>query len=114
MKACMKRRKNKVTTQGYFVKRLRDNGFIVNKIFSKYKTGDPRIWTVLVNPGYESVFITCFINKDFHGDSMFEIHDGGQLLPKNIGLKTDSIEVLITYLFDHKVANSSINLNIRE
>ena len=30
--------KNKVTTCGYFVKRLRDNGYTVNRIFNEYST----------------------------------------------------------------------------
>ena len=115
MKTCdMRRRKNKITTQGYFVKRLRDNGFIVNRIFSKYSDNDTRRWTVLVNPGYESVFITCFVNKVFHGESMFELNDGGIRLPKNISLKTDSIEVIITYMIEHNISNTAVNLRIKE
>jgi len=43
--------KNKIKTPGYFMKRLRDNGFIVLKVFNAYSTHDPRRWTVLVDPG---------------------------------------------------------------
>ena len=115
MKTCdMKKRKNKITTQGYFVKRLRDNGYIVNRIFSNYNNGDCRRWTVLVNPGFESVFITCFVSKEFRDESMFEIHDGGLNLPKNISLKTDSIEVIITYLIEHNITNDAVNFKIKE
>ncbi|MBC8416785.1 hypothetical protein H8E06_00465 [bacterium] len=110
----MKKRKNKITTQGYFIKRLRDNGFIVNRSFSSYNNQDSRRWTVLVNPGKESVFITCFVNMVFHGESMFELNDGGNLMPKNISLKTDSIEVIVTYLIEHNVTNESVNLRIEE
>ena len=114
MKTCMKKRKNKITTQGYFIKRLRDNGFIVNRSFSGYHTHDARRWTVLVNPGNESVYITCFMNKDFHGECMFELNDGGYLMPKNVALKTDSIEVIVTYLIEHNVSNEAVNLRIKE
>ena len=114
MKTCMKKRKNKITTQGYFIKRLRDNGFIVNRTFNGYHTPDSRRWTVIVNPGNESVFITCFMNNDFHGESMFELNDGGYLMPKHIALKTDSIEVIVTYLIEHNVSNEAVNLRIKE
>ena len=36
--------KNKVTTCGYFIKRLRDNGYTVNRIFADYLSEDPRRW----------------------------------------------------------------------
>ena len=95
--------KNKITTCGYFIKRMRDNGFIVNRIFAKYALNDPRKWTVMVNPGHESLFITCYENKEFFGQKMFEISDGGVRIPKNLGLNTDSIEVLLNYLHEFNV-----------
>jgi hypothetical protein len=97
------KRKNKLTTCGYFLKRMRDSGFIANRIFADYGPGDPRKWTVMINPGHESLFITCFENKDFLGQKMFEISDGGVRIPKNLGLNTDSIEVLLNYLNEFNV-----------
>lgn len=97
--------KNKIKTPGYFMKRLRDNGFIVLKVFNTYSTHDPRRWTVLVDPGGSSVFITCFTNKDFMNDVMFELNDGGLLFNKNYSIKTDSIEVIIKYLLERGVNN---------
>ena len=110
----MKKRKNKITTQGYFIKRLRDNGFIVDRAFSRFNEHDSRRWTVMVNPGQESVYITCFVNKEFHGECMFELNDGGYNMPRNISLKTDSIEVIVTYLIEHGVSNEAVNLRIEE
>ena len=95
--------KNKVTTCGYFLKRLRDNGYFSYRLFNDYGQTDPRRWTIIVNPGKESVFITCFFNKDFFNDLMFEFNDGGNLLPKNFQLKTDSMEVVITHLIERKI-----------
>jgi len=95
--------KNKVTTCGYFLKRIRDNGFYSFRLFNDYGQGDPRRWTIIVNPGVQSVFITCFFNKDFNNDLMFEFNDGGNLFPKNFQLKTDSMEVIITHLIERKV-----------
>ena len=99
------KRKNKITTSGYFIKRLRDSGFYVNRIFDNYKPKDPRKWTILVNPGRESVFITCY-NNDVFKDQVFEITDGGVNFPKNFNLQTESIEVVVRYLIENNVANS--------
>lgn len=100
-------KKNKITTPGYFMKRLRDNGFIVLKVFNGYGTPDPRRWTVLVDPGGASVFITCFHNKDFLNEIMFELNDGGIRFNKNYCIKTDSIEVIIKYLLQREVSNKA-------
>ena len=90
--------KNKVTTCGYFIKRLRDNGFTVNRIFNTYTPHDPRRWTIMVNPQSSALYITCYMNKDWHGDLMFELHNGNQF--KNLQLKTDSMEVIISKLVE--------------
>ena len=96
---------NKLKTPGYFIKRLRDNGFIVIRLFSVYAKSDPRRWTVMVNPSERSVMITCYCNKTDLGEILFEINDGGSEIPKNYSIKTDSIEVIIDYLLTHGVSN---------
>lgn len=103
----MKKPKNTIRTPSYFCKRLRDNGFIVLKIFQGYGKGDPRRWTVLVDPGNSSVFITCYTNKDFAGDIMFEFNDSGRFFPKNWSIKTESIEVIVTKLLEKGITNNS-------
>ena len=55
---------NKLKTAGYFIKRLKDNGFVVLKMFNAYSEADPRRWTVLVDPGVSSVYISCLQNKE--------------------------------------------------
>ena len=97
--------KNSIKTPSYFCKRLKDNGFIVLKMFQGYAKEDPRRWTVLINPGESSVFITCYHNKDFAGHIMFEFDDGGRRFPKNWSLKTESIEVVITHLLEKGLSN---------
>jgi len=92
--------KNKITTLSYFVKRLKDSGFVTWKICDIYSQGDPRKWTIMIDPGNTSVFITCYENKDFN-EEMFEFNDGGQYFPRNFSVKTSSMEVIITTLF-HK------------
>ncbi len=92
--------KNNIATQGYFVKRLRDSGFVVVKLFDKYAQHDPRKWTIMVDPSNTSVTITCYQNKEFKGDVLFEINDGGNRFFKNYNLKTQSMEIVIITLLE--------------
>ena len=96
--------KNKITTPGYFIKRLKDNQFNTFKIFKNYSESDSRRWTVLIDPGNTSVYITCYENIAFKGDIMFEFNDGGRLFPKNFSIKTNSIEVIVTKLLEAGVS----------
>jgi len=101
--------KNKVTTLGYFIKRLKDNGFIVWKMFNKYSESDTRIWTVLINPGEESIYITCSVNIGGLGSiPVFEFHDGKQSLNRTrLSIATESMEVVINHLIKHGVCQDS-------
>lgn len=99
--------KNKIKTPGYFIKRLRDNGYIVIRLYKEYaKYADPRVWTVMINPGHHSVLVTCYINRENKDDVEFEFNDGGRNIPKNMFLKTDSIEVVIEHLLSHSISNN--------
>lgn len=95
-----KHTKNKLSTPGYFLKRLKDNQFTTFKIFQNYSSADPRKWTVLVDPGEASIYITCYENKNHAGEILFEFADGNQLFNRNIFIKTDSIEVVVTMLLE--------------
>jgi len=99
--------KNKLKTPSYFIKRLRDNGFIVIRLFSVYSKEDPRQWTIMVNPSEASVLITCYINKENLNEVLFELNDGGKRITKNFFIKTDSIEVIIDFLIHHGVSNNA-------
>ena len=96
--------KNKVTTCGYFLKRLRDNGYIANRIFTDYPASDSRRWTIMIDPKFAALYITCYTNKDWYGEIMFELHNGNQF--KNLQLKTDSMEVIITKLLEKNISPS--------
>ena len=61
-----KRQQNKIKTPGYFIKRLRDCKFGVLRVFQGYGIHDCRRWTVLVDPGGASVYVTCYNNKAFN------------------------------------------------
>lgn len=103
----IKTSKNKLRTPSYFIKRLRDNKFIVIKLFAVYSKADPRQWSIMVNPSEASVMITCYLNKDNLNEVLFELNDGGRRIPKNLFIKTDSIEVIIDYLIKNGVSNNT-------
>tara|TARA_R100000278_G_C5435308_1_gene151701 strand:- start:262 stop:636 length:375 start_codon:yes stop_codon:yes gene_type:complete len=96
---------NKIKTAGYFLKRLKDNGFVVLKIWNAYSDSDPRRWTVLVDPGASSVFVTCYTNKNEQREVLFELNDGGNNFHHGFYLKTDSIEVIINELLTKGISN---------
>lgn len=104
-----RKQNNKIHTAGYFVKRLKDAGFVVWRMFHKYGDHDPRRWTVLVDPGVTSVFITCFENRNHAGEIMFEINDGGVKFPKNLSVLTQSIEVVVNHLVEAGIPTSENN-----
>jgi len=103
----MNQSKNKLRTPGYFIKRLRDNNYVVLRLFSIFGKHDPRRWTVIINPTGNSVFCTCYINKNEIGEVLFELDDGGVKIPKNFYLKTESIEVVIDFLQKNSITNSN-------
>jgi len=96
-------KKNSITTLSYFVKRLRDSSFIVLKMFDQYGPHDPRKWSIMIDPGGQSLLVTCYENKEFVGDEYFELNDGGNKFPKNFNLKTKSMEIIITTLIEKKI-----------
>ena len=104
--------KNKITTQGYFIKRLKDNGYVVWKIMDKYDHDtDYRKWTVMLNPSQESVLITCLINREGLNElPCFDFNDGGRLFQKNYSIKTESMEVIMNHLIEHHVSGDSNKL----
>jgi hypothetical protein len=104
-----KRQQNKIKTPGYFIKRIRDCGFCVLRIFNRYGIHDPRRWTVLIDPGGHSIFVTCYSNKDFNNEILFEFNCSGDIFPKNYSLKTESIEVIVQLLIDKGVQPMSKN-----
>lgn len=99
--------KNKITTCSYFIKRLRDSGYMVDRVFDNYSLQDPRSWTIVVDSGGASVFVTCFNNKNDFGEEYFEMYDGSQYIPENFKIRTSSIEVIVEYLVKYGINNKS-------
>lgn len=97
---------NKIKTAGYFIKRLKDSGFIVFKIFNAYGENDPRKWTVMIDPGLSSVYVTCYQNKNELNEILFEFDDGGSKFPKGSYLKTESIETVVQHLLEKGINNN--------
>ena len=105
IKTSDKRISNKIKTAGYFIKRLKDICFVVFKIFNAYSQVDPRRWTVLIDPGVSSVYVTCYTNKNEINEVLFEIDDGGNRFSKGMYFKTESIETLVSLLIEKGVNN---------
>ena len=99
--------KNKITTGSYFLKRLRDSGFVAIRLFNEYGILDPRKWSIVVDPGGASLIITCYENKDSIGEVVFEFNDGGNRFIKNFNMKTKSMEVIITTLIEKGIPQKS-------
>ena len=92
--------KNKISNLSYFLKRLKDNGFIAWKIYNQYSDLDTRMWTVLINPGVESIYITCRKLMIDGKTSLpeFEFNHDFAKLQKNLKVRTLSMEVIINTL----------------
>ena len=100
--------KNKISTLGYFTKRLKDNGYIVWKMFDQYNVGDQRKWTVLINPGFHSLYITCFVNMETVDDTPeFQFDDGNTYMRKDTRIKTNTIQSVITHMLESGVTANS-------
>ena len=99
--------KNKLSTPSYFVKRLKDSGFLVFNVFKDFHIEDPRKWSLIVDPGFSTVFITCYHDKNQTEHTLFELNDGCNHIPKNYHLQTDSMDVVIKYLLEHGVKNNA-------
>jgi len=98
---------NKLTTMGYFVKRLRDSGYMVDKLFDSYALTDPRTWTIVIDPRCASIFCTCYQNSPELGDFYFELYDGGQFINGRLSLKTSSIETFVEWLVKFGINNKA-------
>ena len=99
--------KNKVTTSNYFIKRIRDCGYVVDKLFTEYAEADSRSWTAIVDPTVSSILVTCYNNHNDLGEEYFEMHDGGQYIPERFKIKTSSIEVIVEYLVKFGINNKA-------
>lgn len=106
-----KNQKNKISTPGYFIKRLRDNKIITLRVFQHYNNNDPRKWTVLVDPGNASIFITCYENLNEPNEILFHLDDGGKRFNRNYFLNTHSIEVVVRELLEKGVTQVDTTSN---
>jgi hypothetical protein len=97
----------KLTTMSYFMKRLRDNGYIVDRLFTGYSVVDSRAWSIIVDPGCASLIITCYQNDPELDRSYFELYDGGKFVPGRLKIETSSIETIIGYLVKFGINNKA-------
>ena len=103
--------KNKITTQSYFIKKLRDSGYYTDRVYSRYNDDDPRKWTVVINPGTDSVFVTCRDNGEWPYRGLYEFGDNGLKIPRGYHINTESTEVVTKHLHEFNVLPGGINNN---
>ncbi len=101
--------KNNITTQGYFVRRLRNSGYITSRVYDRYSDSDQRKWTIVINPGEDSLLITCCDNGEWPYRGLYELNDGGRKIPKGYYVNTDSVEVIISHLLQFNIEAKSLN-----
>jgi len=95
---------NRITTQSYTIKRLRDSGYIVDRLDAlSYQESDKRKWSIMVDNGVSSIILTCF------KDSSIQLYDGARFFNPNLRLDTDSVEVLIEYFNERGIVNKHWN-----
>ena len=94
---------NKITTKSYFMKRLRDGGYAVDRLAVEFSEDDSRRWAVVIDNGCSSVIAFC------HKDSTFSFYDGQRYLPCNLKLSTDSIEVVVEHLHNRGIIHKHSN-----
>ena len=91
---------NKISTQSYCVKRLKDSGYNIDKLDSiEYPETDTRKWSIIIDSGVSAVILTLLKNGNLH------FYDGGRFLNSRLTLNTDSIEVLISFLNEKGIIN---------
>lgn len=96
---------NKTTTKSYIVNRLKNSGYNIDRLDSlEYTEDDKRQWTVIVDNGVSSIFLTCM------KDDSFQFYDGGRFFNSyhKLNLPSDEdwgFEVLVEYLHDKGIIN---------
>lgn len=101
---------NRLTKQSYFIKRLRDSGYVVDRLVNKFSETDPRIWMILINARTDNIVCTCYSHHgecdgiDPKSQNYFEIFDGGQFVPGRVKIDTNSIEVFIERLYRYGIS----------
>ena len=90
-----------IAKQAYFIKRLRDSGYSVDRMVPKFPKMDQREWTVLING---TIFCTCYVNNGLvdeinpKSQVYFMLDDGSQFVPGRFTIDTQSIEIFVTNL----------------
>lgn len=102
---------NKPTTESYFIKRLRDSGYLVDRVPIRFGYHDPRAWMVVIDQGRSSVFATCYRNLDGADQNYIEFYDGDQFIPKRFRLSTNSMETIIEWLNTFGIISKTLEYN---
>jgi hypothetical protein len=90
--------KNKLYNQSYFVKRILDAGYSVDRLNIKFESDDTRRWMILINSKrikyHHNICVTCFKTKE-----EFSFKFQGQAI-RDFILNTKSMNTIIEILND--------------
>jgi len=103
--------KNKVTTQGYFIRSLRNAGYNTSRVYDRYSPEDIRKWTIVINANTDSIFITCVDKGEWPWRGLFHIDDASNIFPQGLYINTDSTDVILKHLDEFKVKKLDDKLN---
>ena len=56
---------SKPTSESYFIKRLRDSGYLIDRVPVRFGQHDSRSWMVVIDPGGAAIFATAFLAAVF-------------------------------------------------
>lgn len=90
---------NKITTESYFVKRMKDSGYNVRRLGMKFGEDDSRKWIIIIDEGVSTLYICAMKN------GTFRFYDGDRFTNSRVLHSTDSIEVIIEELNKSGIIN---------
>lgn len=89
---------NKITTKSYFIHRMKDAGYNVDKLENvKYSKDDKRSFSIMVDKGGMAILITVYKDEIVNGNrrnGKIQFYDGGHNYNSHLPLRTDSMEVI--------------------
>lgn len=88
-----------ITKQAYFIKRLRDSGYWIERLpQATHNKGERKEWTILIDPKGSNILCTCHSDGAGKSNCTFTLYDGSQFIPNRLTIDTNSIEVIVERL----------------
>jgi len=79
--------KNKLYTQSYFIKRLKDSNIFVKPLI-KYSENDIRKWTIIIEPEKYNILCTCYKENSKNYCFKFDCQQKSNINVTTLSMKT--------------------------